>query len=477
MFEFFQNQQNNDELKSIAEYIERLFVSYIEPHSSYLDEYYKTHVDTIQQFGIPLIRKGLELDIQLSNDVEFVDSYLGSVRDYYNKVNRVIVFDEDQTHDTDRILEIKQHISLWINTFTTQHKLTTHGLFYIHQTVKQTRLLLELYMPSITFKEKTKKHLFEQGLKQLEISDSQYVKSLFSNKCLISRRFLQPFKQVFKLIGKRISKSLKKRLKNNRSKNTQNITWVTSNKLENIVRDKLYQGIKYADLAYNDPKNKQKTTHIPKPRKLVTRLIRYRLNFKQSGFADINGKFHLQDNFNGYIGIKERANNRYEIIIGFSGTNSHSIRHWLTDIYQFIGSFSSAYVEAIGVIQCVWHGKLRKKGLEDAPINVYGHSLGGGLMQFAVSNCSAKHIHGFGYNSAGLSYPYYDTLIDKEKPIYHLYKYNDKVFTCSYTIQVGQAISCKLKCKKFIQSHLLESMKNDFKHHQNEIAVLINKSF
>lgn len=475
MFEFFQNQLNNEELKRTAEYIERLFELYTDSYISYLDEYYKSHVDTLQQFEFPLIRKGLELDIKLSNDVGFVDSYLESVRDYFNEVDRVLVIDKDNTRKSDNIWKIKQLIRDWTNTFTTHDKLTTHGLIYIHQTVKQTRLLLELYMPSISFKEKTKTHLFEQGLKQLEISDSQYVKSLFSNRSLISKRFLQPFKQVVKLIGKQISKAIKKRLKNKSTKNNQNITWITHNKLENIVRDRLYQGIKYAELAYKDPKDKHKTTHIPKPRKLVTRLIRYRLNFKQSGFADINGKFHLQDNFNGYIGIKECAYNRCEIIIGFSGTNS--IRHALTDIYQFIGSFSSAYVEAVGVIQCVWHGKLRKKGLEDAPINVYGHSLGGGLMQFAVSNCSAKHIHGYGYNSAGLSYPYYDVLIDKEKPIYHLYKYNDKVFTCSCTIQVGQAIRCIMKCNNPLRAHRIRSMKNDFKHHQNEIAVLINKSY
>lgn len=472
MFEFFQNEKNNEGLKRMAEEIESLFESYTDPYISYLDILYKSQSEISQQYWVPLIRKGIELDFKLSDDVAFVGSYLESVSDYMNKVHNALVIDNlNNTLDIDNVGEIKILIVNWINTYTTQKRLTTHGLFYIHQIVKQTRMLLELYIPFISpyiKKLKTKRYFFEQGLKRLEISDSQYVKTIFSNRSYFSRRFFQPFKQVCKF--------LKNREKERGKNSFKRITWMNNQNLENVVRERLYQGIKYAELAYKDPRDKRKITHMPKSKKHVTLLKRYKLNLKQFGCNDINGKFHLQDNFNGYIGIKECANYRKEIIIGFSGTNPISIRHVLTDIYQFIGSFSSAYVEAIGVIECVWHGKLRKRGLKEAPINVYGHSLGGGLMQFAVSNCSAKHIHGFGYNSAGLSYPYYDILIDKEKPIYHLYKYNDIVFKCSNTIQVGLAIKCKKTCKNKCIAHLLRSIKKDSKWLQNEKAVLLNQS-
>ena len=36
-------------------------------------------------------------------------------------------------------------------------------------------------------------------------------------------------------------------------------------------------------------------------------------------------------------------------------------------------------------------------------VSVYGHSLGGGLMQFACAGNSTTRVHGYGYNSAGLS--------------------------------------------------------------------------
>ena len=37
-------------------------------------------------------------------------------------------------------------------------------------------------------------------------------------------------------------------------------------------------------------------------------------------------------------------------------------------------------------------------------IYVFGHSLGGGLMQFACASINSPAIEGFGYNSAGLSW-------------------------------------------------------------------------
>ena len=34
---------------------------------------------------------------------------------------------------------------------------------------------------------------------------------------------------------------------------------------------------------------------------------------------------------------------------------------------------------------------------------MFGHSLGGGLMQFSCAALNSKRLHGYGYNSAGLS--------------------------------------------------------------------------
>ena len=77
------------------------------------------------------------------------------------------------------------------------------------------------------------------------------------------------------------------------------------------------------------------------------------------------------------------------------------VNNVVTDVSQILFGPETTYLAAVGLL----------KDVLDHTINhvwVLGHSLGGGLMQFACTALSdnrkyAQRLHGIGYNSAGLS--------------------------------------------------------------------------
>lgn len=69
----------------------------------------------------------------------------------------------------------------------------------------------------------------------------------------------------------------------------------------------------------------------------------------------------------------------------------------LTDIFQYFNAPSTTYLFSVGLLNDIIHS-YPKGGLY-----VFGHSLGGGLMQFSCAALNSKRLHGYGYNSAGLS--------------------------------------------------------------------------
>lgn len=93
--------------------------------------------------------------------------------------------------------------------------------------------------------------------------------------------------------------------------------------------------------------------------------------------------------------------------ISFAGTRlkASSIRkakvmtqNVITNAYQFVCGASKVYYAAVGIMLAMM------KTYPGEKILVFGHSLGGGLMQFACSSVNSPDVAGYGYNSAGLSW-------------------------------------------------------------------------
>lgn len=73
------------------------------------------------------------------------------------------------------------------------------------------------------------------------------------------------------------------------------------------------------------------------------------------------------------------------------------VQNGLTDVFQYFNVPSRTYFASVAILQEVM------KSFPDRRIFVFGHSLGGGLMQYACSSLNSELLYGFGYNSAGLS--------------------------------------------------------------------------
>lgn len=124
-----------------------------------------------------------------------------------------------------------------------------------------------------------------------------------------------------------------------------------------------------------------------------------------------NGQFLLDRNLNG--AVVELDTDKDTIWLGFTGSNSCS--HLITDVVQIMGGPDSTYYAAVGIARTVTEKFRNKK------IIITGHSLGGGLTQFAVSALMNPNVQGIGFNSAGLSQSTMDILkhhqsLNKENP-------------------------------------------------------------
>lgn len=97
---------------------------------------------------------------------------------------------------------------------------------------------------------------------------------------------------------------------------------------------------------------------------------------------------------------KPKNENDDSIVISFSGTHMDDAEHILADIFQLF-SPSVIYLMAVGLLNMFATPEC------SSTIYVTGHSMEGGLMQFAVAACgsikNSSNIFGYGYNPAGLS--------------------------------------------------------------------------
>ena len=243
------------------------------------------------------------------------------------------------------------------------------------------------------------------------------------------------------------------------------IFWETNRKKKIHAMDTLLDGIKYADLAYTIP---AKSVDIANGISADVYLERYKLDFKSKGGIDICGKQHLPGNLNTYVAYRDEDINK-AIYVGFAGTED--IHNLITDLRQFFFGPDKIYTLALGIVQSVSDSGARRHKFKDFPINVYGHSLGGGLMQYSIANSTANNIFGYGYNSAGLGIKTMNNCrFNHIDDISHLYQPNDVIFKIPLTYQLGRAVKLSNTYHGIKKTHGLDVIRKSAEKYGDEIA-------
>lgn len=378
------------------------------------------------------------------------NAYFGLSQEIYGQIadSHINGNDEENDEKRHRIIDGLEPLRRWIYEYNRPYSLL--GILYHSQRMIQLRNVVELYQKDVPKDILTLRHLFEQGLKRVNVDADRYIDIVFSTR---GNRYVW---------NQSVLSFLSSRLVNNDGTYVDNIKWVENAKEALSIEEALSANLKYADLA----RRKHSRKGFP-----VETLNRYKFHFNKYGAKDINGRFHLQRNMNGFIGCKR--DEHHTIIIGFAGTEKYSPKNWWSDYRQFTGRLDPVYVQAAGVLNAVWMGKRHKAGFQNAPIIVCGHSLGGGLMQYSVAWMDKPDISGYGYNSAGLSSENVDWLIPiDDSKIFHLYQPNDAVFTISSCTQLGRSVKLDTIEPGRCKAHELDTMRSNLRSHRHDIAKL-----
>ena len=201
--------------------------------------------------------------------------------------------------------------------------------------------------------------------------------------------------------------------------------------------DVLEVSIPLAKCAYNEIYKARLITEI--------RLHNYSITLS-NGFELEDGKINLPLGLKGYIascpGVRR-------VVIGFRGTSS--IWNVITDLAQYLVGVSLVYKMALGLLL-----ELKEK-YPDRSFWVLGHSLGGGLTQFAVAGMDDKRFVGFGYNSAGLSNMAKGIFRARfSDNIVHLHLKDDQVFFIGN--QLGGYTNQNSFVGDIVEAHKIETM-------------------
>ena len=376
-----------------------------------------------------------------------LDVYFELSRDIYRLIEASYV-NKDGEQRQELIADLKP-LREWI--YTSNYP-SLGWVLYHSQRIDQLRRLTELYQKDAPKDILTLRHLFEQGLKRVRVDADRYLEYVYDvdeNRNTGNYSILS-----FLSFGQQEDYSLLRE---------ENISWVTDRSEAMRIEELLSKNLKYADLA------RRKHTMKGCP---VEMLDSYEIHFPRYGGKNIKGRFHLQGNMNGFIGTRRDKDNT--IVVGFAGTELSSPKNWWTDLRQFLGYLDPVYVQAEGLVNAVWMGKQHKAGYEDSPIIVCGHSLGGGLMQYAVASLNKEDITGYGYNSAGLSPKNVNRLdpIEYDR-IFHLYLPNDFVFKLSSCKQLGKSVKMDKVVTSRCKAHCLGTMRANLRTHKDDIATLL----
>lgn len=145
--------------------------------------------------------------------------------------------------------------------------------------------------------------------------------------------------------------------------------------------DRVREVFRYVDKAYGD------RLEVVTPATPVGRRDWGR--FSDEVYDDRTGMFCFPLGFKGWVGKKD---DRY--VVAFSGTQLSDAGMLYADVEQIVGP-SLIYACAVGLV--AWFAQ------REMEVWVCGHSLGGGLTQFAVTALNNARVQGWGFNSAGLS--------------------------------------------------------------------------
>ena len=159
----------------------------------------------------------------------------------------------------------------------------------------------------------------------------------------------------------------------------------------------------------------------------------------------IKGRFHLPLSLHGYIATCECTN---RTVIGFRGTDS--MTNVITDITQYLVGSSLVYKMALGLL-------IEIRSQVQNELLVVGHSLGGGLMQFAVAGLNNQDVEGIGFNSAGLSDMTYNLLHGRSGSISHFHLKYDQVFHIGH--QLGRCFDMNYSVNNPVTAHRLSIMR------------------
>lgn len=374
------------------------------------------------------------------------DSLMGAV---WNSMNVT----RDNYRDFEEALDVVRSIQYSI--LHVGPRRTSRRLILFHSRIRHLLMLAELYAPDADRQTRTWRHLFEIGCRNLGIEDERHYVQLFFPQEVTNPIYDVPLGTEIKCFltgaGKFITPSI--------------IDWENDKARQRLMRIKLYNGLMYADLAYRN--------HTTSPQPEV-RLHPYKINYSANGGKNIKGRFHLQGNMNGYVAY--RGNRNPTIVLGFSGTELFSKKNWATNFAQYFGHVDPVYLQAVGLLQGILIGKSHRRQFKNAPVEVYGHSLGGGLMQFAVGLCYDPLVRGFGYNSAGIDYSntqWFDDFNCSE--IWHLYRKLDYVFVIPGTIQLGKSVKSEGIDSKFYSAHFISSIRKSAGKYHTGVAELGSK--
>lgn len=241
--------------------------------------------------------------------------------------------------------------------------------------------------------------------------------------------------------------------------------WMTDSRQLATATDQLNDGIKFAQLAYGQSK-------IIKG--YMTTLHPYIIHFGHGiqGKQDADGFFHLQRNMNGYIAYTEEQVPR--IIFGLTGTKPSSLANWKTNFGQYFCGPNLPYLYAWGILDSILLGKSHRDGFKDSRVEVYGHSLGGGMMQYAVANHPSDIVSGYGYNSAGLGGKTIESMQHfNVSKITHLYLPYDFVFMMPGSFQLGWAVKIAgSPVINLLKAHGLKEMQRRSGRYQHDVACI-----
>lgn len=328
-------------------------------------------------------------------------------------------------------------------------------LILFHSRIRHLLMLVVLYAPDADRQTRTWRHLFEVGCRCMGIENEILYVQLFFPQEITNPIYDVPLGTEIKCFltgaGKFITPSIIDR-ENDKAR-------------QRLMRIKLYNGLMYADLAYRN--------HTTSPQPDV-RLHPYKINYSANGGKNIKGRFHLQGNMNGYVAY--RGNRNPTLVLGFSGTEILSLKNWRTNFTQYLGHPDPVYIQAVGVLHGILTGKSHRRQFVNAPVEVYGHSLGGGLMQFAVGSNYDPLVRGYGYNSAGIDYSNTQWLYNFNcSEIWHLYRKLDYVFVIPETIQLGKSVKSEGIDSKFYSAHFISSIRKSAGKYHTGVAELGSK--